>query len=88
MYIYMYILKPVLYEPRPSEILNKYPRTALRYGVPFHAREQVVKIPVIIDGAVVNGYINNCPLYTESDFMEFLPNIKNIRNDVVIKVVG
>lgn len=88
MYVYMYMLKQMVYEPKPSEILSDYPVSALHYGSYHRRTHDFAKIPVFITGADIKGYVDSFPLYTQEDFITFMPYLANIRDDVVVKVVG
>lgn len=89
MYVYMYVLKKMVYEVKPSDIIGAYPWRGFHYsGYRRHHGEDIVKVPVVINGADIKGYVDNFPMYTQADFVKFLPKIAGIKDDVVVKVVG
>lgn len=89
MYVYMYVLKRMVYEIKPSDIIGAYPWRGFHYsGYCQNHGEDIVKVPVFINGAEIKGYVENFPLYTQADFVKFLPKIADIKDEVVVKVVG
>lgn len=89
MYVYMYVVKKMVYEVKPSDIIGSYPWRGFHYpGYRHHHGEEVVRVPIGIEGADIKGYVGDFPMYTQADFVKFLPKIAGIKDDVVVKVVG
>lgn len=91
MYVYMYKRSQAIARPCYRDFVVKGTTlgTGYRYPRPHRHRPVVtVKVPIVIPNAKIVGYVEDYPLYSQEDFVKYLPNIQNIEDEVVVKVVG